>query len=174
MTTSIDNNVPSQMAGENVKLANSNSQLIMDEEPFTPIQKFYDNCNIFITGGTGFLGKSTYTNGQCRTDYNKYDVRAHAHTHRIISTVILVNLFTLSIFVDQIYLYIVFIVIGFFLYCSSLFGSPCSYCYCYYIYTTWNSRCLSYTHSVCLFVIYGYILSFSLFLVGVLLVSAPS
>lgn len=44
------------MAGENVTLANS--QLIMDEEPFTPIQKFYDNCNIFITGGTGFLGKS--------------------------------------------------------------------------------------------------------------------
>lgn len=39
-------------------LANNNNQLIMDEELFTPIQKFYDNCNIFITGGTGFLGKS--------------------------------------------------------------------------------------------------------------------
>lgn len=34
------------------------NQLIMDEESFTPIQKFYDNCNIFVTGGTGFLGKS--------------------------------------------------------------------------------------------------------------------
>lgn len=41
-------------------LANNNNQLIMDEEQFTPIQKFYDNCNIFITGGTGFLGKSKY------------------------------------------------------------------------------------------------------------------
>lgn len=39
-------------------LSNNNNQLIMDEELFTPIQKFYDNCNIFITGGTGFLGKS--------------------------------------------------------------------------------------------------------------------
>lgn len=39
-------------------LANNNNQLIMDEEALTPIQKFYDNCNIFITGGTGFLGKS--------------------------------------------------------------------------------------------------------------------
>lgn len=39
---------------------NNNNQLIMDEELFTPIQKFYDNCNIFITGGTGFLGKSKY------------------------------------------------------------------------------------------------------------------
>ncbi|XP_055317180.1 fatty acyl-CoA reductase wat-like [Sitodiplosis mosellana] len=38
-------------------LVNNNNQLIMDEELFTPIQKFYDNCNIFITGGTGFLGK---------------------------------------------------------------------------------------------------------------------
>lgn len=37
---------------------NNNNQLIIDEESFTPIQKFYDNCNIFITGGTGFLGKS--------------------------------------------------------------------------------------------------------------------
>lgn len=36
---------------------NNNNQLIMDEDSFTPIQKFYDNCNIFITGGTGFLGK---------------------------------------------------------------------------------------------------------------------
>lgn len=41
-------------------LANNNNQLIMDEELFTPIQKFYDNCNIFVTGGTGFLGKSKY------------------------------------------------------------------------------------------------------------------
>lgn len=39
-------------------LTNNNNQLIMDEESFTPIQKFYDNCNIFVTGGTGFLGKS--------------------------------------------------------------------------------------------------------------------
>lgn len=60
MTSSIDNNVPTMMASENVTLTNNNSQLIMDEEPFTPIQKFYDNCNIFITGGTGFLGKSRY------------------------------------------------------------------------------------------------------------------
>lgn len=59
MTSIVDNSVPSpMMAAENVTLANS--QLIMDEEPFTPIQKFYDNCNIFITGGTGFLGKSEY------------------------------------------------------------------------------------------------------------------
>lgn len=41
-------------------LVNNNNQLIMDGELFTPIQKFYDNCNIFITGGTGFLGKSKY------------------------------------------------------------------------------------------------------------------
>lgn len=41
-------------------LANNNNQLIMDEELFTPIQRFYDGCNIFITGGTGFLGKSKY------------------------------------------------------------------------------------------------------------------
>lgn len=49
------------MANDNVAtstLANNNNQLIMNEEPFTPIQQFYDNCNIFITGGTGFLGKS--------------------------------------------------------------------------------------------------------------------
>lgn len=58
MATSIDNNLP--LCSENIKLANNNSQLIMDEEPFTPIQKFYDNCNIFVTGGTGFLGKSMY------------------------------------------------------------------------------------------------------------------
>lgn len=56
--TCIDSNVPSpMMAGEHVATL-ANSQLIMDEEPFTPIQKFYDNGNIFITGGTGFLGKS--------------------------------------------------------------------------------------------------------------------
>lgn len=41
-------------------LVNNNNQLIMDGELFTPIQQFYDNCNIFITGGTGFLGKSKY------------------------------------------------------------------------------------------------------------------
>lgn len=51
------------MATETVNLDlisnnNNNNQLIIDEESFTPIQKFYDNCNIFITGGTGFLGKS--------------------------------------------------------------------------------------------------------------------
>lgn len=39
-------------------LINNNNQLIMDEEALTPIQRFYDNCNIFVTGGTGFLGKS--------------------------------------------------------------------------------------------------------------------
>lgn len=38
-------------------LINNNNQLVIDEESLTPIQKFYDNCNIFITGGTGFLGK---------------------------------------------------------------------------------------------------------------------
>lgn len=39
---------------------NNNNQLItdIDEESSTPIQRFYSNCNIFITGGTGFLGKS--------------------------------------------------------------------------------------------------------------------
>lgn len=26
----------------------------------TEIQQFYDRCNVFITGGTGFLGKSEY------------------------------------------------------------------------------------------------------------------
>lgn len=51
---------PMAKATENITatLSNNNNQLIMDEELFTPIQKFYDNCNIFITGGTGFLGKS--------------------------------------------------------------------------------------------------------------------
>lgn len=51
---------PMAKATENIAatLSNNNNQLIMDEELFTPIQKFYDNCNIFITGGTGFLGKS--------------------------------------------------------------------------------------------------------------------
>lgn len=49
---------PMANASDNVTLPNDSNQLIMDEEPFTPIQKFYDNCNIFITGGTGFLGKS--------------------------------------------------------------------------------------------------------------------
>lgn len=39
-------------------LPNINGSVIMDEESMTPIQKFYDNCNVFITGGTGFLGKS--------------------------------------------------------------------------------------------------------------------
>lgn len=71
------------MAGENITLANS--QLIMDEEPFTPIQKFYDNCNIFITGGTGFLGKSRW----------KIVTRTHTHTHAV-----KVNLFKLNVFVD--------------------------------------------------------------------------
>ena len=31
-----------------------------EEEPLSPIQQFYDNCNVFITGGTGFLGKSEF------------------------------------------------------------------------------------------------------------------
>lgn len=39
-------------------LPNCNGSVVMDEESMTPIQKFYDNCNVFITGGTGFLGKS--------------------------------------------------------------------------------------------------------------------
>lgn len=59
MASTIDTIVPPMAkASDNVTLANNSNQLIMDEEPFTPIQKFYDNCNIFITGGTGFLGKS--------------------------------------------------------------------------------------------------------------------
>lgn len=39
---------------------NNVDQLItdIDEESSTPIQQFYANCNIFVTGGTGFLGKS--------------------------------------------------------------------------------------------------------------------
>lgn len=41
-------------------LPNANNSIIMDEELLTPIQNFYENCNIFITGGTGFLGKSKY------------------------------------------------------------------------------------------------------------------
>lgn len=41
-------------------LPNCNGSVIMDEECMTPIQKFYDNCNVFITGGTGFLGKSKF------------------------------------------------------------------------------------------------------------------
>ena len=31
------------------------------DEQLTAIQQFYDKCNVFITGGTGFLGKSEYT-----------------------------------------------------------------------------------------------------------------
>lgn len=59
MASTIDTVVPPMAkASDNVTLANNSNQLIMDEDPFTPIQKFYDNCNIFITGGTGFLGKS--------------------------------------------------------------------------------------------------------------------
>lgn len=46
-------------------LANNNNQLIMDEELTTPIQRFYDNCNIFVTGGTGFLGKSKFCFSKC-------------------------------------------------------------------------------------------------------------
>lgn len=47
-------------------LPNCNGSLIMEEESMTPIQKFYDNCNVFITGGTGFLGKSEYTMFNCQ------------------------------------------------------------------------------------------------------------
>lgn len=30
------------------------------EQKLTEIQQFYDRCSVFITGGTGFLGKSEY------------------------------------------------------------------------------------------------------------------
>lgn len=37
---------------------NSSPSFGDENSNLTPIQSFYDNCNIFITGGTGFLGKS--------------------------------------------------------------------------------------------------------------------
>lgn len=36
------------------------NQRQIDETP-TPVQQFFSGTNVFITGGTGFLGKSTYT-----------------------------------------------------------------------------------------------------------------
>lgn len=52
--------MPDPLAVNNDSNNNINHQLItdIDGESSTPIQKFYVNCNIFITGGTGFLGKS--------------------------------------------------------------------------------------------------------------------
>lgn len=111
MTSSIDSSMPPMMASENLTLPNNNHQLIMDEEPFTPIQKFYDNSNIFITGGTGFLGKSRF---------KMWCLLAHwlaLATHQLF---ILTKLFILNIY----YVDYTNIVIGSFL---SFFSTSCQF-----------------------------------------------
>lgn len=41
-----------------MELNNSTIMASPNVEELTPMQKFYDGTNVFITGGTGFLGKS--------------------------------------------------------------------------------------------------------------------
>lgn len=43
-----------------MELNSSSNEVSPNVEELTPMQKFYNGTNVFITGGTGFLGKSKF------------------------------------------------------------------------------------------------------------------